>query len=255
MRFLRLFLTLCALSLFIGCSKGSDNGKTKPAAEGESKTPSAKTEPAAKPPITKDALLGTKDLVKTGDDFNAARAKLEEVLGKSVYAEKVHQWWAVTEGDSCFGTTIEAADGELVGEYMAPKELKASDGNKYKHCVAAAARNACHRRGDANCNTKHETAPYPEDEAMEGIELAGSEPNMGPAAGGTEVTVSGKGLKAALDKGAKVLFGKHEVKAIEPGDEGFKIKAPAAKPGDYVDIVLVLPAGHREIIGTFAYMK
>lgn len=237
------------------CSKAREGDNRKSASGGEATASSGKATPAARPPLTRAELLGTEGLVKTGDSFDAARAKLEGVLGKSIYAEKVHQWWAVIDGDSCFGTTIEAGDGDLVGEYMAPRELKAGDGNKYRQCVAAAARNACYRRGEADCINKHATAPFAEDEAMAGIEIAGCEPNMGPAAGGTEITVQGTGLKAALDRGAKVLFGDREVEAIAPGDEGFKIKAPAAKPGDYVDIVLVLPAGHRETIGSFAYVE
>ncbi len=255
MSFVRAFPALLALALFTGCGKGHESGDTKSATGGEGNTPSGKKATAATPALTKDALLATKDLVETGDNFDEARAKLDKALGKSVYAEKVHQWWAVVDGDSCYGTTIEAGDDDAVGEYMAPRELTASDGNKYKQCVAAAARNACQKRGEADCTSKYETAPFAEDEAMAGTEIAGCEPNTGPASGGTEVTVKGKGLKAALDKGAKVLFGTHEVEATNPSDESFVIKAPAAKAGDYVDIVLVLPTGDREIIGSFAYLE
>lgn len=254
MSFVRVFPALLALSVFIGCGKGHESGKTKPATGGEAAKPAGEGATAAAPELTKDSLLGTKDSVKTGDNFDEARAKLDKALGKSIYAEKTHQWWAVTDGDSCFGTTIEAADDGSVGAYMAPRELTATDGNKYEQCVAAANRNACHRRGEADCNSKYETAPFPEDEAMAGIHIEGCEPNTGPAAGGTEVTVKGTGLKAALDKGAKVLFGTHEVEAADASDESFKVETPAAKAGDYLDIVLVLPDGHREIIGSFAYL-
>lgn len=121
---------------------------------------SAATE-AAKPEatlLTKTALLKASQLVSTGEPYDAARERVRALLGRSSYAEATHQWWAVIEGDSCWGYTIEWMD-DKVGIVSEPAKIEESEGVRYLQCTAAANHNACLARGDSGCREKF---PHPD---------------------------------------------------------------------------------------------
>ena len=129
-------LALAALVAFAGCSKSEPS--PSPTAEGEL--------PRRFSPFTVETIKGLEGLAQVGDSWQEARDKLDARLGMSTYAIETEQAWAVAEGGSCWMTTLEVEDGK-VKTIQPPTELKAVDGIRYQHCVAAWARNRCFRDG------------------------------------------------------------------------------------------------------------
>lgn len=108
------------------------------------------------PALTVDSLVATKGLVKLNEPWEQARGRLDALLGRSVYHDRINQWWAIIDGDECWGTTLM---GDPVKEIMVPTKFSESDGLEYKHCTAAAGRNECVRRQGEDCYDKF---PWPD---------------------------------------------------------------------------------------------
>lgn len=113
-------------------------------------------------PFTVETLKKTEGLVEVGEPLKSERRKLDARLGKSIYADRLTQWWAVAEGESCWAvtTTLKVDDG-TVESVTPPTELTAEDGQRYEHCVAASGRNKCFRDG-ADPGECHDKFPQAE---------------------------------------------------------------------------------------------
>jgi hypothetical protein len=128
-------LVLAVLAATAACSKSGSGGV---ADTGEL--------PKRFSPFTVETLRGLDGLAKVGDEWQSARDQLDARLGMSVYAIETEQVWAVADGESCWMTTLEVEDGK-VKAVKPPAELKAADGRRYAHCMAASGRNQCFRDG------------------------------------------------------------------------------------------------------------
>jgi hypothetical protein len=137
----------------LGCGKKSDQPGDKPADKpadkpvddpGKSPTGGRPAEPF-KGPLTAEAILGAKDLVKPFDKWDEGFAKLQAKLGPPTNVKGDNYRWAVQQGDDCTyfyvskddAKKLSAGEGFIVGTVMSPLKVpKAGPSGNMDECLA-----------------------------------------------------------------------------------------------------------------------